>query len=579
MRYYLPLLLLFLCLVVDADAQSAKRPLTFCNPLDLPYRFRLDGSQREAADPVIVLYKNNYWLFASKTGGYWHSTDLMHWTLTEPEGLPLEHYAPAIAVIRGQFYFLAGNALYTTIDPAAGKWTKLVTYPHGFDDPALFEDTDGRIYLYHGCKENKPLQVAELDAQTFQLKAEQETVRANNSLHGWEVAGETNTGKKPGDTAYKNLAPWVEGSWMNKINGTYYLQYAAPGTQFKSYADGVFTSHSPTGPFTYQTYSPFSAKPTGFVTGTGHSATFADRNNQYWHITTVALSVRHSFERRLALFSTGIKKGNQLVTNTYLGDYPQLAPGLAKNPVQNNLAGWMLLSYNKPATASSTLAPASKQVFDLPNAFDEEIKTWWSAATGNAGEWLQVDLTRSCRIEALQLNFADQDATALGRLRNDGYQYYIETSADGKKWNMLYDRRDSARDEPHHYIQLTRPATARYVRITNKHMPAGSLFSFYDLRIFGSAQGSLPAPVKTVIVNRTATDRREVQLSWPASTGADFYVVRYGIAPDRLFSNIQVYKAAEVNMHSLNAEQAYYFTVDAVNGSGISQGTKVIKAE
>ncbi|MEI9960319.1 MAG: family 43 glycosylhydrolase [Limisphaerales bacterium] len=65
------------------------------------------------------------------------------------------------------------------------------------------------------------------------------------------------------------IAPWLEGAWMTKRAGIYYLQYAAPGTQFKTYADGVYTATNPTGPFAYASSSPFSHKPTGFITGAG----------------------------------------------------------------------------------------------------------------------------------------------------------------------------------------------------------------------------------------------------------------------------------------------------------------------
>ena len=34
-------------------------------------------SRREAADPTMVVYKGEYYLFASKSGGYFHSTDLI----------------------------------------------------------------------------------------------------------------------------------------------------------------------------------------------------------------------------------------------------------------------------------------------------------------------------------------------------------------------------------------------------------------------------------------------------------------------------------------------------------------------
>src|SRR5512136_2359810 len=55
-------------------AGFAERPRTFANPINIDYRFMLDSpSRREAADPVIVLFGDDYYLFASKSGGYWHS--------------------------------------------------------------------------------------------------------------------------------------------------------------------------------------------------------------------------------------------------------------------------------------------------------------------------------------------------------------------------------------------------------------------------------------------------------------------------------------------------------------------------
>jgi hypothetical protein len=581
----LRILIIFSLAALSLNAQAPKKNekinnnslTTFCNPVDLAYRFQLEGSQREAADPVIVLYKNIYWLFASKSGGYWSSSDLVHWKFIEAVGLPLEIYAPTVVEINGELYYLAGNGVFTTNDPGKGIWNQVATLDHNTSDPDLFLDDNGRLYLYEGCNENKPLMAVELDTQKFQpIGKELEVINPDMQNRGWEVAGDDNLGKSSGDTAIKNFLPWIEGSWMNKINGKYYLQYAAPGTQFKSYADGVFVSDSPMGPFKYAPYSPFSYKPTGFVTGVGHSATFPDKNDQLWHITTANISVRQMFERRLALFPTWTLPDGQLVTNTYLGDYPQFAPGTVKNILQNNSTGWMLLSYNKPAKASSTLPSIGLQNFNPSNAFDEEIRTWWAAATGNPGEWLKVDLTKNCRINAIQINFADQGAKAFGRLHNDGYQYYVEASIDGKKWKRIIDRSDVARDEPHHYVQLDESVKARYVRITNVHSPAESVFSLSDLRIFGSGLGKLPPKVKGLTTSRDHADPRHANLSWSVTPNTDFYIVRYGIAPDRLFSNFQVYKSSSVNINSLNAGVDYYFTVDAVNDTGINQGDKTL---
>lgn len=55
----------------------------------------------------------------------------------------------------------------------------------------------------------------------------------------------------------------------------------------------------------------------------------------------------------------------------------------------------MLLSRNKSVTASSTL-----DGFPERNAIDEEIRTWWSAMSGDAGEWIEVDLGTPKTIQA-----------------------------------------------------------------------------------------------------------------------------------------------------------------------------------
>src|SRR5665213_2754040 len=549
---------------------------TFCNPIDIAYRFELDSSYREAADPVIVLYHDLYWLFASKSGGYWYSNDMVKWIFIKPTGLPLETYAPAAAIVNNRLIFLAGNGAYTTGDPLSGKWVKLASYNTSYSDPALFLDDDGKLYLYHGCAENQPLMVVELDTSTFLPITQNKQIAAGNfAEHGWEVAGNTNLGKGPDDTSEKNFLPWVEGSWMNKINNKYYLQYAAPGTQFKTYGDGVFVADSAMGTFSYAEYSPFSFKPTGFVTGTGHSATFKDKNNAYWHVTTVALSVRHMFERRLAIFPAGVTRDGELVANTYLGDYPQYAPGFAKSSLNDNSPGWMLLSYHKKATASSTCRPIAKQDFNVNNAFDENMQTWWSAATGNAGESLQVDLGKGCRVNAIQINFADQDARARGHLVNDGYSYYVEASKDGKHWQRIIDRTDSMYDEPHHYVQLEQPVMARYIKIVNQHSPAQSLFSLYGLRVFGSGLGKLPGKLTNIKVERDSADQRHVHVSWDASSNTDFYIIRYGVKPDHLFSNYQVYNSNSFDIHSLNVNTPYYFAIDAVNDTGITKGKTI----
>ena len=540
---------------------AADQPGTFCNPLDLDYRFQLDDPvRREAADPAVVRYNNEYWLFASKSGGYWHSKDFCHWTFVDGNQLPIEDYAPAPAIINGRLFYTAFNsrAIYRADDPYAGKWTKvgdLNFYP----DPDLFQDDDGHVYVYYGCSDDAGINVVELDpAHGFKEIGKPVACTTRDTLHrGWEVPGNENDGT--GGT-------WVEGAWMTKHDGKYYLQYAAPGTQFHSYADGIFVGSTPKGPFTYARYSPFSQKPAGFITGAGHSGTFQDAHGNWWRVVTMVISVRHMFERRLGVFPVGFCDDGQMYCNTYLGDYPGFLPGGKVSPSKANSPGWMLLSYDKKAEASSELPN-----FPVKNAFDENIQTWWSAKTGNPGEWLKVDLGKICRVDAMQINFADQGAQFHGKLRGDAYQYYVEASSDGLNWNKILDRSNNHRDAPQDYEPLDRPIKARYLRLVNLHCPARASFSISGFRIFGNGLGHAPDPVKTLTAERNSHDGRKATVTWSPAAGANFYIVRYGLAPDRLYNNYQIYQATDTQINSLNSDVTYYFTVDSVNDSGVTQ--------
>ena len=84
-------------------AKIAQSPKTFCNPVNLNYRFmKIDGGEgiREAADPVVVSFKDKYYLFASKSSGYWYSEDFTDWkhVFITDSVLPIEDYAPGLFI-------------------------------------------------------------------------------------------------------------------------------------------------------------------------------------------------------------------------------------------------------------------------------------------------------------------------------------------------------------------------------------------------------------------------------------------------------------------------------------------------
>ena len=145
----------------------------------------------------------------------------------------------------------------------------------------------------------------------------------------------------------------MEGPWMTKYNNKYYLQYAAPGTEFNVYGDGAYTSNSPLGPFTYMPNNPFSYKPGGYMNGAGHGSTVSGPGNTYWHFASMAVSVNVNWERRICMYPTYFDNDGLMWSNTYFGDYPHHAPTMGERSGQ--FAGWMLLSYKKPVKASSHL--------------------------------------------------------------------------------------------------------------------------------------------------------------------------------------------------------------------------------
>jgi len=560
---------IYLLILISCSAGITQDTKTYCNPLDLNYRFQFTDSTsyREAADPSMIRYSDKYILFVSHSGGYWYSDDLLGWNYLPVKSLPIEDYAPDAIVINDTVYFTASAAVrkpfYYTTDPFRDNWTAMRdTLPFAVWDPHFFLDDDGQRYLYWGCSDFLPIYGVRLNSKMQAVTEPEILIEHNPDKYGWEVPGEQNELTGNG---------WNEGAWMTKYNNRYYLQYAAPGTEFKTYADGVYTSDSPLGPFKYETYSPFSYKPGGFAGGAGHSSTFQDKFGNYWHISTMSISIRHMFERRLGLFPAVFDQDGVLRTFTVFGDYPTIMPDRKIDFEKESLfKGWMLLSFKKNADASSSV-----DNYPVKNAFDEDIRTWWSAITGNNGEWLNVELDDNSTVNAIQVNFADNESNLKPESKNISYCYRILASNDRKSWDVIVDKSNNTADACHDYIELKMPVKAKYIRIENVKVPDGK-FSIYDLRIFGNREGKLPATVDDFTVIREDADTRKARLKWPKDENATGFIINYGVDKSKLYSSVMVYDASSLILTGLNKDVTYYFSIDAFNETGIASGTKVI---
>lgn len=551
-------------------AKVSQSPKTFCNPINLNYRFmKIDGGEgiREAADPVVVTFNDRYYLFASKSSGYWHSDNFTNWqhVFITDSVLPIEDYAPGLFVHNGYLYYVGSTRgkgmLYRSAYPEKGEWEP-VKEIWSYWDPAFYVEGD-KLYMYYGCSPEEPIYGQVLDLNT--LEATSEVFECFNSdivNHGWERTGELNELPQ---------RPYVEGAWMTAHAGKYYLQYAAPGTEWKSYADGVYVASSPTGPFTYVENNPVSYKPTGFIGGAGHGCLFTVGDSNYWKAATNAISVCHMFERRISLFPSGFDADGNLFTETYLGDYPMYLPTVQREAGGLNQPEWMLLSYGKPMTSSTALRGHAAFC-----AVDEEARSYWVAETNTDEEWMMLNLINVSSVHAIQINFAEYGAKQKG-FAPDVYQSYeLYASMEGLEWTRIADYSTKRTDTPHDYIEFEEPFQARYIKFKNVAYTVSDHLSVRDFRVFGKGMGNKPAAVNDFTVVRSETDPCKVTLSWDEVPEVQGYLVRYGISKDKLHANFQVLYDTTLEIGSLNKGVTYYFTIDAYNENGVTR-TELVK--
>jgi hypothetical protein len=584
---------------------------TICNPLDIPYRYQdiqFSGTvrgikiseprrsvHREAADPSIVRYRNRYYMFVSMSAGFWHSADLVRWEYHATSKLPALDYAPDVREIDGALYISASHKedncpFFRSVDPLSDDFVEVTPGTFPFWDPNLFQDTDHSVYLYWGCDNTTPLYGVRLSDTFSPIGKLSPLISSDVLAHGWEQLGEDYVVEPPQSELEKLIDqvrgtdPYIEGAWMTERDGTYYLQYSAPGTQFNTYADGYYTASSPLGPFTYSLDSPFSSKPGGFITGAGHGSTFQDRHGNWWHAATMRISVNDVFERRVGIFPAGFDDDGVLFCNQNFADYPMAVPDGPFDPWTP--PAWMLLSYKADAVASSA-APGHDPAF----AVDEDVRTWWAAASSEPGESLTVGLGASRTVHALQIDLADHELADCAPYAPDGVdmghswravfpshqpaEIVVEISQDGQEWTVVGDSRGTGLDAPHAYLVLDAPCQTRFVRVTSGRLPFDGVFAVSGVRVFGTGDGDAPPPVRARAIR---VDDRTARIEWDAAPGAVGYNVRYGRHPQKLYHSWLVYERTALDLRSLNADAEYWVAVDAFGEAGVASGEPVSAA-
>lgn len=571
---YLLFGILLLCCVTAARGQEMHAD-TYCNPLNIDYTYMIynsdkDISYRSGADPAVVKFRDVYYMFVTRSMGYWYSRDLLNWHFIRPEKWYFQgSNAPAAFNYRDSVLYVTGDpsgnmSILYTDNPMKGDWQAIPSILNDLQDPALFIDDDGEAYVFWGSSNVYPIRGRKLDREKRFLPVGDVVplFGIDMAKHGWERFGENHT-----DTV---LGGYIEGPWLTKYNGKYYMQYAAPGTEFNVYADGVYVADAPLGPYTYAPNNPISYKPGGFMNGAGHGSTVLGPGGTYWHFASMSLSYNVNWERRLCMFPTFFDTDGLMWVDTNFGDYPHYAPDTPGK--QGQFTGWMLLSYRKPVVAASFEAS-----FPASNVTDENVKTFWLASRNDDAQTLTIDLEAPAAVHAVQVNYFDYKTDRYGRTEDLRYRYTVEGSLDGNEWFPLVDRSASYKDTPNDYVQLAVSRRARYVRYRNIEIPTPYL-AISDIRVFGIGEGRKPQPVRNFQAVRQP-DRRDALLTWTPRSDSQGYNIHWGIAPDKLYNSWLVYGADSLLLKSLTTDQTYYFSIEAFNENGLSPLSKPLKVE
>src|ERR1044071_5117667 len=193
--------LLALCCLYNATAQPTQMS-TYCNPINIDYTYMIYNahnniSYRSGADPAVVQFRGEYYMFVTRSLGYWHSTDLSNWDFITPEKWYFQgSNAPAAHNYKDSVLYVTGDpsgsmsVLYTD-NPKKGDWKAVPSILNDINDPDLFIDDDGQTYMFWGSSNTFPIRGMKLDKDLrFRPGEAVELFNLDSAKHGWERFGE-----------------------------------------------------------------------------------------------------------------------------------------------------------------------------------------------------------------------------------------------------------------------------------------------------------------------------------------------------------------------------------------------------
>ncbi|MCG6927715.1 MAG: family 43 glycosylhydrolase [Acidobacteria bacterium] len=505
---------LVLWAAVSSSAPTPEPPLgqspRYCNPLPMVS----DAGAFAAGDVTVIREKGTYYMYCTG-GGTWISDDLVDWRFQRVPNVPV---APHVVKYDGAFYMCGNDGpLFKADNPLGpfteiGDWQNTPDVAHGWNgafDMDIFVDDDNRPYLYYSGRGVSGIYAVPLDPNDLTRFAGRPThLFGLDRDHVWERYGEMNE--------YPDVA-WIEGPWLQKREGTYYLEYSASGTQWKTYAEGYYTAKSPLGPYTYAPNNPLLRRTEGLVTGTAHGSIVEGPDGHLWQFYTIVLN-NPPGGRRIGMDPVEFDRdGNMSVRIT---DTPQWAPGAVADPARDGDSGSIPVSINKVRAMNAGSRFSSEQRGHYAAyAVDNSSGTWWEPGPADATPTLTLDLGPATRFDVVQLFTVDSvrllftGGRPFGRRRaasttatsapsatvsvaalpsTDAYQFKIDVSTDGDTFATVLDQSANAVARNTIFEELP-PTRCRFVRLTMVNWPRTTPLGIIEFTVFGRPAGSLPA--------------------------------------------------------------------------------------
>ena len=384
-------------------------------------------------------------------------------------------YAPTVVRHGDRFLLLASDSeLYASASPLGPfeklgplQMPKLPELP-GQTDPMLFSDDDGRLYYYWGCTPRSGIWGVELDAANpvRVIGQPREVIPFLPDTYPWERVGNWNQDPNTG---------WMEGAWMLKHQGRYYLTYSSGGTQYRGYAMGCYRGSSPLGPFTPQKRNPILRTTAGLVTGTAHGSIVAGPRGRLWAFYTLVAGVVHGFERRLGIDVAEIDEQGEL----YVPAATSMPQALPSPPAEGGATPWLPLNDGE-LTVGSSNAPNLGGRF----AVDNSLLTWWQPAPDDAAPALTTRFTGKATVHAVRVVWRDVGLDTTRGSVPGPFRYRIEAETSAGVWTPIVDRSASTEDFLVDYRECA-PTLATRARLVVLGQPKGIAPAVAELTVFG----------------------------------------------------------------------------------------------